>query len=170
MFDISADDLYEEFTDYQTRCDDDFEDIAWKEAKVLESLKNDDGENLFYYRMGVLCYYIANMKILESNAKRSNLLPKVAEIVLIIPRSIAELERLFSIVEKNKSLERSSTKLDRTLSSILAMKTMYPESSAPCNHWKPTFTFSSLVITYDTGVAPLIFVRLKIVAWYYFCQ
>ena len=36
MSDISADDLYEEFADYQTLCDDDFEDIAWEEAKVLE--------------------------------------------------------------------------------------------------------------------------------------
>ena len=29
-------------------------------------------------------------------------------------------------------------KLDGTLSSILAMKTMYPESSTLCCHWKPT--------------------------------
>ena len=29
-------------------------------------------------------------------------------------------------------------KLDGTLSSILAMKTMYPESSTPCYHWNPT--------------------------------
>ena len=29
-------------------------------------------------------------------------------------------------------------KLDATLSSILVMKTMYPESSTPCYHLKPT--------------------------------
>ena len=29
-------------------------------------------------------------------------------------------------------------KLNGTLSSILAMKTMYAESSAPYYHWKPT--------------------------------
>ena len=28
-------------------------------------------------------------------------------------------------------------KLGGTLSSILAMKTMYPEPSTPCYHWKP---------------------------------
>ena len=71
--DMSVDDLYEEFTDYQTLCDDDFEDVAWEEAKVLECLKNDDGENLFHYRMGVLWYYIANMKIDASNAKHFKL-------------------------------------------------------------------------------------------------
>ena len=100
MSDISADDLYEEFTDYQTLCDDDFEDVALEGAKVLEGLKHDDGENLFHYRMDVLWYYIANMKIARSNAKRFKLLPKIAEVVLIIPHSNAELERLFSIVKK----------------------------------------------------------------------
>ena len=35
-------------------------------------------------------------------------------------------------------------KLDGTLSSILAMKTMYPESSTPCYHWKPTGYFESI--------------------------
>ena len=138
MSDISADDLYEEFTDYQTLCDDDFEDVAWEKAKVLEGLKHDDGENLFHYRMDVLWYYIANMKIAGSNAKRFKLLPKVAEFVLIIPHNNSELEILVSIVKKNIYLQRSSMKLDGTLSSILAMKTMYPESSTPCYHWKPT--------------------------------
>eukprot|EP00795_Rhopilema_esculentum_P012577 gene12577-3276_t len=78
------------------------------------------------------------MKIPGSNAKRFKFLPKLAEIILIIPHSNAELERLFSIVKKNKSIERSSMKLGGTLSSILAMKTMYPESNTPCYSWKPT--------------------------------
>ena len=60
-------------------------------------------------------------------------LSKIAEVVLIISHSNAELERLFSLVKK-KSLERSSMKLDGKLSSILAMKTKYPESSTPCYH------------------------------------
>ena len=138
MYSISADDLYEEFTDYQTLCGDDFDDKASEDAKVSEGLKDDiDGEKLFHYRMDVLWYYIANMNIPGSNAKRFKLLPKVAEIVLIIPLSNAELERLFSIVRKKKSLERSSMKLG-TLSSILSMKTTYPESSVPCYLWKPS--------------------------------
>ena len=51
--------------------------------------------------MDVLWYYIANMKIAGSDAKCFKLLPKLAEVVLIIPHSNAELERLISIV-KNK--------------------------------------------------------------------
>ena len=45
-----------------------------------------------------------------------------------MPHSNAELERLFRIVRKNKTLERSSLKIGETFSSILAVKTMYPES------------------------------------------
>eukprot|EP00795_Rhopilema_esculentum_P010107 gene10107-18765_t len=123
---ISADELYEEFTDYQTLNDNDFEARAWEEARVSEGV------------IDVLWSYIADMKIPGSNAKRFKFLPKLAEIILIIPHSNAELERLFSIVKKNKSLERSSMKLGGTLSSILAMKTMYPESNTPCYSWKPT--------------------------------
>ena len=77
MSSISADDLYEEFTDYQTLCGDDFDDKAWEDAKVSEGLKDDiDGEKLFHYRMDVLWYYVANVNIPVSNAKRFKLLPK----------------------------------------------------------------------------------------------
>ncbi len=136
---ISADGIYEAFTDYQTLNDNDFEERAWEDARILEGVKKDmDGEISFHFRIDVLWSYIADMKIPGSNAKRFKFLPKLAEIVLIIPHSNAELERLFSIVKKNKSLERSSMKLDGTLSSILAMKTMYPESQTPCYRWRPT--------------------------------
>lgn len=54
MSNCSADDFFEEFTDYQTHFDDDFEDIALEEAKVLEGLKDDDGKKLFHYRLDVL--------------------------------------------------------------------------------------------------------------------
>ena len=57
--------------------------------------------------------------------------------MLVLPHSNAELERLFSMERKNKTLERSSLKLDGTLSSMLAIKTMYPESDCPCFQWKP---------------------------------
>ena len=82
----------------QTLSDDDFEDVTWEEAKVLEGLKDGDGKNLLHYRMDILWYYIANMKLPRSNAKHFKLLQKVAEIILIIPHSNAHLERLFSIV------------------------------------------------------------------------
>ena len=75
---ISADDLYEEFTDYQTLNDNDFEERAWEEARVSEGVKKDmDGEISFHFRIDVLWSNIADMKIPGSNAKRFKCLPKL---------------------------------------------------------------------------------------------
>ena len=73
----------------------------------------------------------------NSSAKHFKCLPKLAEIFLVLPHSNAELERLFSVVRKNKTDSRSSLELDGTLSSILAMKSKYPESRTPCFKWEP---------------------------------
>ena len=89
-------------------------------------------------RIDVLWWHIANLVIPGKQVKRLKVLPKVAKVTLVIQHSNAELERLFSIVRKNKSLDRSSLSLDGTLSSILATKTMYPKSETPCYKWRPT--------------------------------
>ena len=66
---ISADELYEEFTDYQTLNDNDFEERAWEEARVFEGVKTDmDGEISFHFRIDVLWSYSADMKSPGSNA------------------------------------------------------------------------------------------------------
>ena len=77
------------------------------------------------------------MNLPRGTTKRFKLLLKVAKIVLVHQHSNAGLERLFSIVRKDKTGSRLCLKLDGTLSSILAMKSMYPESSVPCHRWKP---------------------------------
>ena len=69
--------------------------------------------------------------------KRFKFLPTVAEVVLVLRHSNADLERLFSIVRKNKTGAILSLKLDGTLSSILAMKSKYPESAVPCHRFQP---------------------------------
>ena len=136
---IKPDELYEEFSDYQILKDNDFDDNVFEEAKIPEKILDDiGGEPLFHYRIDVLWYHISKMVIPNTLVKHFKLLPKLAEIVLIIPHSNAELEQLFSIVKKNKCLERSALKFDGTLSSILAMKTMFPEATIPCFQWKPS--------------------------------
>ena len=87
--------------------------------------------------MNILWSHLSNLTMPNSLAKRFKCLPKLAEIVLVLPHSNAELERLFSVVRKNKTDSRSSLKLDGTLSSILAMKSKYPESRKPCFKWEP---------------------------------
>ena len=49
-------------------------------------------------------------------------LAKVARLVLVIPHSNADEERVFSMVTKNKTVFRSNLKLDGTLGSILKVK------------------------------------------------
>ena len=131
LFDgIPIDKLFEEFSDYQTLADEDIGAEAWQAAKVVEEVE-DDGTEVLHYRVDVLWWYIANLKLCGSSVVRFKHLTKVAEAVLVIPHSNAEEERLFSIVRKNKTDSRSSLSLDGTLSNILAMKLQYPESTTP---------------------------------------
>ena len=132
---VNLDELYDEFLDYQALSDREIFDSAWTEAKMIDS-KADDG-NVYHYRMDVLWYHIAQIKLPDTSINRFKHLPLVAEIVLIIPHSNSGQERLFSIVRKNKTDSRSSLKLDGSLSSILATKCQNPESVTPCFKWRP---------------------------------
>ena len=51
--------------------------------------------------------------------------------------SNASLERLLSIIQKNKTDMQSSLKFNGTLSSILSIKTDNPESRTLCFKWRP---------------------------------
>ena len=133
---IKQDNLYEEFVDFRTLSDDDIGQTAWTEAKVIDG-EDEDGNALLHYRVDVLWYHIAQLKVPETSLCRFKYLPLLAEIVLVIPHSNAGQERLFSVVRKNKTDSRSSLKLDGSLSSILAMKCHNPEAVTPCYKWRP---------------------------------
>ena len=137
---ISTDDLYEEFTDYQILHEDDITDEAWREFKVSGCLKKDvdHEDNQYNYRVDTFWWHISKLLIAGTLVKCFKLLPKLVELVLVISHSNADSEGLFSIVRKNKTVERSTMKLDGTLSSILSMKSMYLESEMPCFQSKPT--------------------------------
>ena len=65
---------------------------------------------------------------------------EVACIVLLIPHSNAAIERLFSLVNKNKndSSDRNRLDQDATLSSILAVKFDRPDSDSALGYeFKP---------------------------------
>ena len=61
-------------------------------------------------------------------------LAKVALLVLTLPHSNAEEERVFSMITKNKTDFRPNLKLDGTLMSILSVKLANPE---PCQKYEP---------------------------------
>lgn len=66
---------------------------------------------------------------------RFSMLGNVAKLVLVLPHSNAEEERLFSMVRKNKTAFRPNLKLDGTLSSVLTIKLACPN---PCHEYEPT--------------------------------
>ena len=51
--DIDTDTVFEEFVDYQTLSDEDIDQEAWKEAKVIDKT-NEGDEEVFHYRADVL--------------------------------------------------------------------------------------------------------------------
>lgn len=64
-------------------------------------------------------------------------LSAVAKLVLVLPHSNADAERVFSVVGLNKTKARKSLALDGTLSSIMAIKMADLE---PCFKWEPSPT------------------------------
>ena len=61
----------------------------------------------------------------------------MAKLVVVLPHSNAEGERVFSMVTKNKTAFRPSLTLDGTLSSIITVKLANPE---PCTEYEPPTT------------------------------
>ena len=91
--------------------DDEIGHNAWSEAEVVDG-KDEDGNKIVHYCVDMLWYYIASMRLLETSISRFKVLPRIAVIVLVLSHSNSSLERLFSIIRKNKTDMRSSLKLD----------------------------------------------------------
>ena len=113
--------------DYQLMDSSDIAASVWEAAVVV-----DDGESK-HHRMDVVWSYINSIKRGDGTLKLARL-SKVAHLVLTLPHSNAEEERVFSMVTKNKTNFRPNLKLDGTLSSILTIKLANLES---CQDYKP---------------------------------
>ena len=107
---IPVDTLYEEFIVGQCMNDADIGAEAWEEAKVSDGVKNNinDENNSFHYRINIYWWHIAQLCIPECSVKHFKYIIKPAELMLVILHSSAELESVFSLVRKNKTLEPSS--------------------------------------------------------------
>ena len=132
---IDNDLLFDEFVDYQSMCYDDISADVWAEAEVVDE-KNENENKIVHCCIDVLWHYIAKIIVPGTCNKWFKRLPQVASLVLVLPHSNTGLERLFSVVRKNKTGMRSSLQLG-TLSSILASKTCNPESLNLCYKWRP---------------------------------
>ena len=108
----------EEFLDYQLMKESDIPQSVWQSA-----LLEDNGSE--YYRMDILWSHMSSMKHPDGLLKFQRL-SEVALLVLTLPHSNAEEERVFSMVTKNKTKFRPNLKVDGTLSSILTIKLANP--------------------------------------------
>ena len=96
--------LGEEFLDYQMMERTELPESVWKSALVV------DGKSQ-YYRMDEVWTYLSSMKSVDGTL-RFPMLTKVAQLVLVLPHSNAQEERVFSLVTKNKTMFRPNLKLD----------------------------------------------------------
>ena len=125
LFDgISMDQLQEQFLNYQLLKE---EEIP-KNIKERAGLKSEDP-----FRVDHLWGYLRVVKTPGTNSLKFDLLFRVAEAVMTIPHSNAGEERIFSLIQKNKTPGRDSLQLDGTLSSLMLVKTHIDDVI----NWKP---------------------------------
>ena len=120
--------LSEEFIDYQTMTDQEIPANVWKDALTIEDHQE-------YHRMGVLWGFIDTLVNTVTGKRRFKWLSKIAKLVLTLPHSNADEERVFSFVKHNKTPYRDALNINSTLSSILAVKMA---SKEPCFKFEPT--------------------------------
>ena len=125
--DMNIDHLNEQFVNYQLLAAEDIPSVV-KESIGLEEKDP--------YPVDVLWGYLRGVKIPGTNCFAFDLLFKVAEVVMTIPHSNAGEERIFSLINKNKTSSRSSLRLDGTLSSLIVVKTHIENPL----QWKPQET------------------------------
>ena len=93
--------------------------------EVIETVRQKSGlqNEEDVHRIDDLWSYLATLKIPGTNEKEFDLLVKVSQCVMTIPHSNACEERIFSLINKNKTPSRNSLQADNTLSSLIIVKT-----------------------------------------------
>lgn len=125
--------LSEEFTSYQLLDEKSIPRNIWDAALVHEDDDDSTGSTR-YYRMDVIWNYLSSVRLPDGSLCFPRLL-KIAKLVLVIPHSNAEEERLLSLVRKNKTAFRLTLDPKGTLSSILTIKLANNE---PAHKFEPT--------------------------------
>ena len=117
--------IHEEFSDYQLLNRGDNSKVS-----VARSWHNIDPETKVL-RMDVVWAHLVGMSSLATDEPTFPLLSIVARLVLVIPHCNAGEERVFSLINKNKTSFRPSLALDLaldgTLSSIVQVKLAVPD-------------------------------------------
>lgn len=115
--------ISDEFLEYQMLEETDIPDEVWK--STLVSVGEDDQ----YHRMDMVWAHLITQKNRVTGKEQFPRLGKVAQLVLCLPHSNADSERVFSTIGLNKTESRNRLALDGTLSSIMCIKSSQIE---PC--------------------------------------
>lgn len=92
------DKLHDEFIAYQLIQISDIPDSIWKKAEIDD---NEESGRSTIHRMDVIWCYLSTFTLCDGTLRFAHL-SKVACLMLLIPHSNAEEERVFSIIRKNK--------------------------------------------------------------------
>lgn len=93
--------LSEEFTTFQL-----LEEHHIPEVRKAATITEDDEKDTKYYRMDYLWQFLSSVKDGDGSLKFPNL-AKVAKVVLVIPHSNAQEERVFSMIRKIRAFRPS---------------------------------------------------------------
>ena len=105
--DFDIDKVNDEFLSYQTMVREDIPEEFRKSIGLVPDK---------YYHVDLFWGYLKSMKKPGTNVLEFENLFKIANAVLTIPHSNAGEERIFSLINKNKTPSRNSLSLDGTLS------------------------------------------------------
>ena len=128
---LSATDLHQleaEFLEYQLLEENDIPEHIWESALVVDS---DDAQ---YHRMDVLWNFLRMKRNPTNGILMFQKLSSVALLVLTLPHSNAEEERVFSMINKNKTKFRPNLVIDATLSSLITVKLA---NEGNCSKYEP---------------------------------
>ncbi len=124
------DSLLEEFIDYQLMQKSDIPQSVWDRSTVVVN----EASGAKHYRIDIIWHNLSTLKA-PDQSYRFNRLCQVAKLVMVIPHSNAQEERVFSMVRKNKTAFRPRLDPKGTLSSILTVKLASTEKS---HHYEPS--------------------------------
>ena len=130
--------LNEQFCDYQTMALTEIpKDILEYRLPDLQGQKKGDDNEPLDWRVDHIWSYMSTLKD-DTSKPRFDLLFQVARVILVIPHLNAGEERIFSLINKNKTEYRPNLKLDTTLASLITIKVYLPESVTPCYRFVPS--------------------------------
>ena len=113
------------------------------EIKLEEAIISEYHDGSKDYRMDTIWYMLNNLKSLVGNNSCFHLLFQVAKFILITPHSNSGIERIYSLVYKNKQqgTEHNRWDIEGSLPSILTVKLDRPESKFACCNYRPVESF-----------------------------